>query len=269
MSDQQWYYESNGAQAGPISWDGLMVGIKMGKVTHETRVWSSHLTEWTSLGDCIQKQSTAILPPSADFHPSQPNKNRFTPLRLITSAVGILILLSVVVPAVLHQREKAEDKAFELRIDHAVKVVSKSLETLEANNPTMKPQYLVMELFKAEPDPYVRSIALIQYKDLGANSGEKIAPLYFWWSSAFAKSLPESHLKLTLTKLIAQDAISDRSPFTKEYIAQCQNWINTPEKIIEKEVGKDNLLGGAIWGQTFTDFLATYPSNNPSSPYSK
>jgi hypothetical protein len=62
LINQQWYYESNGVQAGPISWDGLMAGIKMGQVTPETRVWSSHLAEWTPLSECIRGQTNYQSP---------------------------------------------------------------------------------------------------------------------------------------------------------------------------------------------------------------
>ena len=107
MSDQQWYYESNGAQAGPISWDGLMTGIKMGKVTEETRVWATHLSEWTPLGECIRARSSAPLPPLSNIHQTKSEKQRWTPLRLIGTTIGVLVLLSIMVPVAVRQREKA------------------------------------------------------------------------------------------------------------------------------------------------------------------
>ena len=72
MNDQQWYYESNGEQAGPISWDRLMVGIKIGKVTTETRVWASHLSEWTKLGECIPGRTPSQLPLQDQKHADLP-----------------------------------------------------------------------------------------------------------------------------------------------------------------------------------------------------
>jgi len=76
LINQQWYYECNGEQAGPISWDGLMAGIKMGKVTPETRVWASHLSEWTKLLVCMQNNSTPpCLPPQ--INPQEIRQDQF------------------------------------------------------------------------------------------------------------------------------------------------------------------------------------------------
>lgn len=260
MSDQQWYYESNGGQAGPISWDGLMVGLKMGKVTHETRVWSSHLTEWTSLGECIQKQSTAVLPPSANSHPSQSAKNRFTPLRVIGITIGALILLSIVVPAVSHQWGNAETKAFELRIDQADKIALSKMQEGNFLHPDMKNEYLIMELFKNEQDPFVRASILINYKNLGS---EKNPILYYWWASSFVVSIPDSRLKKILIEIISQDSTNDRSPFGQEYIDQYKKM--TPDEIISRFADKDQNFSKIVWGQSFSDLLAKYPSTDPNS----
>lgn len=95
MNDQQWYYESNGEQAGPISWDGLMVGIKMGKVTPETRVWAAHLHEWTTLGDCIRGQTLPPTPSQSHQQEVLPTRKRWTTLHWIATGIAILILFFV------------------------------------------------------------------------------------------------------------------------------------------------------------------------------
>ncbi len=56
MNDQQWYYESNGGHVGPISWDRLIVGLKLGKINQETLVWASHLPGWIRLLECQENQ---------------------------------------------------------------------------------------------------------------------------------------------------------------------------------------------------------------------
>ena len=95
MNDQQWYYECNGEQAGPISWDGLMAGIKMGKVTPETRVWASHLSEWTSLGECIRGRTSSSIPSQNQQQPNLPVRKRWSTLHWIGAGLAILILLFV------------------------------------------------------------------------------------------------------------------------------------------------------------------------------
>lgn len=72
MNGQQWFYESNGQPAGPIGWDALMVGVRQGTVTPETRVWSSHLSEWTLLGEIMRvPRVPAPLAPPPEFRPGE------------------------------------------------------------------------------------------------------------------------------------------------------------------------------------------------------
>jgi len=100
MNDQQWYYESNGEQAGPISWDALMVGIKMGKLTSETRVWASHLPEWTALGQCIQRGTQPAIPSTSSFSSVRPKK-RLSALTVIMGIVLAGIIAAIIIPAAI------------------------------------------------------------------------------------------------------------------------------------------------------------------------
>lgn len=59
MNTQQWYYESNGQQAGPISWEGLMSGLNQGTISPETLVWAAHLSEWMPIRQAMQPQGVA------------------------------------------------------------------------------------------------------------------------------------------------------------------------------------------------------------------
>lgn len=107
MNDQQWHYESNGEQAGPVSWDGLMDGIKQGTISSETRVWASHLPEWTPLGQLMQPQGVAAASVPTPVSPviPIPIKKPVTPITwLMRGALGLIllgILSAIVVPAVL------------------------------------------------------------------------------------------------------------------------------------------------------------------------
>jgi len=49
MPDLQWYYELNGQQAGPVSWDQLDSWLKEEKIQKSTLVWATHLSEWTPI----------------------------------------------------------------------------------------------------------------------------------------------------------------------------------------------------------------------------
>jgi len=106
MNDHQWYYESNGEQAGPISWDGLMVGIKMGKVTPETRVWAAHLPEWTTLDQCIQRGAQPVVPPTTTLSPAHSTKK----LSVVTVVLGIVlagILAAIIIPVAVAKASKS------------------------------------------------------------------------------------------------------------------------------------------------------------------
>lgn len=118
MNDQQWYYERDGKQAGPISWGGLMAGLKMGQITTDTRVWASHLPEWISLGECMRKETPTALPPppSPSFsRPSNPSKPKTGVLGWVLGIVLAGILLPIVVHAVLSQTSRREQAAAEQR----------------------------------------------------------------------------------------------------------------------------------------------------------
>jgi len=66
MPDLQWYYELNGQQAGPVSWDQLDSWLKEEKIQKSTLVWATHLSEWTpiSIVAGTQKSLAPILPVS-------------------------------------------------------------------------------------------------------------------------------------------------------------------------------------------------------------
>lgn len=100
MNDQKWYYESNGEQAGPISWDGLMVGLKQGTISSETRVWASHLSEWTPLGECSQTPSSALLPSPSQSISLTPGKKKWTAIQWVVGGISILVLIGNSVAAV-------------------------------------------------------------------------------------------------------------------------------------------------------------------------
>ena len=48
MNDSQWYYESNGQQAGPVTKDAIIAAIRTGRVIPGTRVWRVGLADWQS-----------------------------------------------------------------------------------------------------------------------------------------------------------------------------------------------------------------------------
>lgn len=101
MNDQQWYYESNGEQAGPISWDGLMAGIKMGMVTPETRVRPTPLSEWTPLGECILHRSNATLHPPQMVQSTNGDLGVQIPTRRTITAKQGWIIIAVVLAVVI------------------------------------------------------------------------------------------------------------------------------------------------------------------------
>src|SRR5437868_1825862 len=45
MADQ-WFYETNGKQVGPVDKDTLQILVDKGVVQHQTLVWREGLTEW-------------------------------------------------------------------------------------------------------------------------------------------------------------------------------------------------------------------------------
>lgn len=53
MTSEIWYYENGGSQLGPKSWESLLIGLRLGKLTEETKVWAPHLSEWTPIGLCM------------------------------------------------------------------------------------------------------------------------------------------------------------------------------------------------------------------------
>ena len=128
MSEQKWFYASNGQQVGPISWDDLMSGLKDGAFTKETPVRAERVSEWTSLGKCMSsvepgipsasmlpsKQSSSsafsveVLPRSSAIAPIPKQKKRSKTVVLVLSGVLLALGAFVMVPAFLAQRERAK-----------------------------------------------------------------------------------------------------------------------------------------------------------------
>ncbi|MDE3032113.1 MAG: DUF4339 domain-containing protein [Acidobacteriota bacterium] len=109
MSDSQWFYESNGQQAGPISWESLMVGLKQGTVTRETLVWSQHLKEWTPLSQVLKKTEAPVAPPpvsrpafqtEVNADPATTRKPRRSMMRILAWIGGGLVAVVLLLLAI-------------------------------------------------------------------------------------------------------------------------------------------------------------------------
>lgn len=121
MNDSQWYYERDGKQAGPISWEGLMAGLKMGRITSDTRVWASHLPEWIPLAECMRKEAPSALPPPTSPSFSKPSKSKTgAVLWVVGGIILFMAFLAIVVPALLAQRDRARARS-EPKAVHIVK----------------------------------------------------------------------------------------------------------------------------------------------------
>lgn len=65
----EWYYASNGQQAGPVSQEALAEMFRNGTVKSTDLVWSESLTEWTPIGKVPAFASAAPAPAPADAPP--------------------------------------------------------------------------------------------------------------------------------------------------------------------------------------------------------
>lgn len=92
MPEVQWYYESNGQQAGPTNWDALLLGLKLGKISEDTRVWAPHLTEWTSLGTCMRLQNSVVSAPPVTVPAPEKEKTAPKSNRIIMVIISLFIL---------------------------------------------------------------------------------------------------------------------------------------------------------------------------------
>jgi hypothetical protein len=117
MNYQQWFYESNGQQAGPISWSALLVGLKQGVLTPETLVWSEGLPGWVPLVQVMgspgsldavpplasssQLSSFGSAPVPPTFEAGGPSQSVEKPRpgvgRWLLRIAGVLILLALLV----------------------------------------------------------------------------------------------------------------------------------------------------------------------------
>lgn len=75
MSNQEWYYEKDGSQQGPVSGDGLQQLISSGSIPRSTVVWREGLTNWTPYDQselCSNPYSPPATPVGGPLAPPQP-----------------------------------------------------------------------------------------------------------------------------------------------------------------------------------------------------
>jgi len=105
MNEQQWFYEANGEQAGPVSWESLMSGLHDGSIDETTQVWAAHLPDWTPLGQCLPVSQPPVMPATPAAPTWSLSHMIATPLGRIVAGVLGLILLGIItfiaIPAVL------------------------------------------------------------------------------------------------------------------------------------------------------------------------
>ena len=66
MNELVWWYESNGAQAGPVPESVLLDLVRSGKVASEARVWRSGMPGWQPVGSVPELAAAVPRPPPLD-----------------------------------------------------------------------------------------------------------------------------------------------------------------------------------------------------------
>lgn len=70
MTELVWWYESNGAQAGPVPDAELLSLVRSGRLRPEARVWRSGMPGWQALSSVPELAAAIPRPPPLDARPA-------------------------------------------------------------------------------------------------------------------------------------------------------------------------------------------------------
>jgi uncharacterized RDD family membrane protein YckC len=70
-----WYYVSQGQQAGPVTQEELLALVREGKISEETLVWREGMPNWTAFHQANIPTTPPVTPPPSFQPPPAPNPN--------------------------------------------------------------------------------------------------------------------------------------------------------------------------------------------------